>query len=60
MTFVSVMMFAATETTVYYTAPAATIGTYSVKLNVNFKGDGDDWHQFDMTKTALTNNGDPV
>ena len=60
MTFVSVMMFAATETTVYYTAPAATIGTYSVKLNVNFKGDGDDWHQFDMTKTALTYNGDPV
>ncbi len=60
MTFVSVMMFAATETTVYYTVPAATIGTYSVKLNVNFKGDGDDWHQFDMTKTALTNNGDPV
>ena len=60
MTFVSVMMFAATETTVYYTAPEATIGTYSVKLNVNFKGDGDDWHQFDMTKTALTYNGDPV
>ena len=60
MTFVSVMMFAATETTVYYTAPEATIGTYNVKLNVNFKGDGDDWHQFDMTKTALTYNGDPV
>lgn len=43
---------AATETTVYYAVPSATVGTYTVKLNVNFKGDGDDWHSFDMSKVA--------
>ena len=50
----SASMFAATETTVYYAVPEATVGTYTVKLNVNYKGDGDDWHTFVMTKTALT------
>ena len=47
-------LFAATETTVYYAVPGETVGTFTVKLNVNFKGDGDDWHNYVMTKTALT------
>lgn len=50
----SATMFAETVTTVYYAVPEATVGTYTVKLNVNYKGDGDDWHTFVMTKTALT------
>ena len=50
----SVVMFAATETTVYYTAPASEIGSYTVKLNVNFKGDGDEWHQYNMTLTNMS------
>ena len=41
---------AATETTVYYAVPSDVVGTYNVKLNVNFKGDGDDWHQFVMVR----------
>lgn len=57
---VSAMLFAGTETTVYYTASTSVIGTYTVKLNVNFKGDGDDWHQYTMTKTDRTYNDDPV
>ena len=56
----SVVMFAATETTVYYTAPASEIGSYTVKLNVNFKGDGDEWHQYNMTLTNMSYNNDPV
>ena len=43
---------AATETTVYYAVSSATVGSYTVKLNVNFRGDGDDWHSFSMTKTS--------
>lgn len=53
-------MWGATATTVYYAVPAATVGTYTVKLNVNFKGDGDDWHSFNMTKTDYTYLGDPI
>ena len=60
MVMFSVAMFAATETTVYYTAPAATIGTYTVKLNINRQGDADNWQQYTMTKTELTYNDDPV
>lgn len=56
----SVALFAATETTVYYTASSDVIGTKTVKLNVNFQGDGESWAQYDMTLTALTYNGDPV
>ena len=33
-------MFAATATTVYYSVPATTVGSYNVRLNVNFQGDG--------------------
>ena len=54
-------MFAATETTVYYTAPAATIGTYTVKLNVHYGCNANDaWEQFTMTKTEQMYNNDPV
>ena len=56
----AIISFAATETTVFYSAPEATIGTYTVKLNVNFKGDGDDWSQMTMTKTKRLNGEDPV
>ena len=51
---------AATETTVYYAVSSATVGSYSVKLNVNFKGDGEDWHQFDMSKETATFGGKDV
>ena len=50
---ISIGMFAeGTATTVYYTAGADVIGTYSVKLNVHMGcGEGDDWKQYDMVKT---------
>ena len=51
---------AATETTVYYAIPSNIVNNYDVKLNVNFKGDGDDWHQFEMTKTDKTYMGFPI
>ena len=49
----SIGMFAeGTATTVYYTAGADVIGTYSVKLNVHMGcNGGDDWKQYDMVKT---------
>ena len=52
--------WAGTSTTVYYAVPAGTVGCYTVKLNVNYKGDGDDWHTFTMTKTGNTKNGNVV
>ena len=45
-------MWGGTSTTVYYAVPSATVGSYSVKCNTNHKGDGDDWHQYTMTKSA--------
>lgn len=51
---------AATETTVYYAVSPEIVGTYTVKLNVNFKGDGDDWHSFVMDKTSDTLSGNDV
>lgn len=48
---------AGTNTTVYYAVSSSVVGSYTVKLNVNYKGDGDDWHQFTMTKTSNTYNG---
>ena len=51
---------AATETTVYYAVPSDVVGTYTVKLNVNYRGDGEDFHQFVMTKESDTFNGDDV
>lgn len=55
-----VQVSAATETTVYYAVPSTTVGTYTVKLNVNRKGDGDDWADYTMTKTAKTFGGDDI
>lgn len=43
-----------TATTVYYAVPSNVVGSYNVKINVNFKGDGNDWHQYSMTKTEDT------
>ena len=56
----SAVMFAATETTVYYTAPAETIGSYTVKLNVNRQGDANNWMQYTMTLTDKTYNSNPI
>ena len=59
--FAAVSLFAATETTVYYTAQEATIGTYTVKLNVHYGcSDSDPWEQFTMTKTEQKYNDNPV
>lgn len=51
---------AGTVTTVYLAISASTVGSYTVKLNVNYKGDGEDWHQFNMTKTAYKYNSKDV
>lgn len=56
----SVAMFAATETTVYYTAPAETIGTYTVKCNTNQQTNPDAWHSYTMRLTDTTYNSNPV
>ena len=44
---------AATATTVYYAVPAATVGSYSVKLNINRQGDASNWAQYDMTRDGV-------
>ena len=64
----SMTAFAATETTVYYAIPDATVGTYTVKLNVCLQWDKPDpnkepvavWQQFDMQKTDKTFNANPI
>ena len=49
---------AATETTVYYAVPSDVVGTYTVKLNVNFQGDGGaNWHSYVMSKETQTYGG---
>lgn len=50
-------MRGATATTVYYAVPSATVGSYTVKLNVNYKGDGDEWQQWDMDLEDYTYEG---
>lgn len=53
----------ATNTTVYLALADATLsanGANTVKLNVNRKGDGEDWQQYTMTKTADTFDSMPV
>ena len=49
-----------TNTTVYYAVPTSVVGSYTVKCNVNYKGDGDWWEQHGMTKTDKTYDGDPI
>ena len=51
---------AATETTVYLAISDAQRSGYTVKLNVNYKGDGDDWHSFTMTDSGQTYESNPV
>ena len=51
---------AATETTVYYAVPSEVVGNYIVKLNVNFRGDGDWWNIYPMEKTLDTLDGKDV
>ena len=50
-------LWAATPTTVYYAVPSATVGSYTVKLNVNYKGNGDEWQQWDMNLEDYTYDG---
>ena len=49
-------MWGATSTTVYY----AVSTSYTVKCNVNRKGDGSDWKTYTMTSTGNTYNGKTV
>lgn len=51
---------AAWGTTVYYVISESDRNGYSVKCNTNHKGDGDDWHSYDMTNTGKTYNGNPI
>ena len=64
----SMTAFAETETTVYYAIPDATVGSYTVKLNVCLEWNKPDpskepvtvWKQFDMQKTDKTFNANPI
>lgn len=51
---------AATLTDVYLAIDASTVGSYTVKLNINRKGDGDDWANYIMTATGETYESKPV
>lgn len=52
---------AGTSTTVYCAISNSNKGSYTLKLNVNFKGDGDDWHSWNMNSTGKTmTDGTPV
>lgn len=53
----SCQVWAATETTVYYSVPSATVGSYTVKLNVNRQGDSDNYAQYTMTKCMTYSTG---
>ena len=55
-----VSTFAATKTTVYYTAPESVIGSYTVKLNTNQQTNPDKWETYVMTKTELKHGEDPI
>lgn len=47
-------------TTVYYVISESDRNEYTVKCNTNHKGDGEDWHIYDMTNTGKTYNGNPI
>lgn len=49
-----------TNTTVYYAVPTSVVGSYTVKCNVNYKGDGEWWELHNMTKTDKTYDGYPI
>ena len=48
---------AATETRVYYAIPSEAVGSYTVKLNINRQGDGDNWAQYDMSRDGTKTQG---
>lgn len=54
-------MWGATATTLYYAIPASNLKSgdncYTVKCNVNHKGDGDDWATYTMTLEDNTTDG---
>ena len=56
----AVKVEAATESTVYYAVPSDVVGSYTVKLNVNFRGDGEWWNTYEMQKTLDTLDGNDV
>ncbi|MBO7502563.1 MAG: starch-binding protein, partial [Paludibacteraceae bacterium] len=56
----TMIAFAATETTVYFSAPQKWISGYTVKLNVQLDEGENVWGQYEMTLTTSTYNGDPV
>ena len=57
----TMIAFAATETTVYFSAPEKWIGENTVKLNVELQKNVENgWSQMEMTKSTLTYNGNPV
>ena len=51
---------AATLTTVYYAISEKDRNNYTLKLNVNFKGDGADWHTYDMERAGKMTDGTPL
>lgn len=57
-------MWAATSTTLYCAVDASKMESsdgnktcYKLVCNTNHKGDGDDWHEYDMSKTDYTKDG---
>ena len=56
----TMIAFAATETTVYFSASEKWISGYTVKLNVQLDEGENVWGQYEMTLTTNTYNGDPV
>ena len=56
----SMVVEAATSTTVYYAVPTSVVGSYTVKLNVNRQGDANNWATYTMTQTNKTYNSNPI
>ena len=56
----SMLMYAATETTVYYAVPQDVVGNYRVMLNINLQGDGDNWKQTEMSPAPFGYQNDVV
>ena len=42
----------ATSTSVYLAISASKVSSYTIKCNTNHKGDGDDWHEYTMTRVS--------
>lgn len=54
----SCQVWAGTETTVYYAVPTTTVGTYTVKLNVDKGKSSESWSQYNMTKCMTYSGND--